>query len=74
MAEAVTVYLGESSPEAVALQLMRHIAAVEGMNIQSDRDKLATRAWILSTYVDCLNAARLARTPEQQAAIRARSP
>ena len=41
MAEAVTVYLGESSPEAVALQLMRHIAAVEGMNIQSDRDKLA---------------------------------
>lgn len=54
------VYIGENSPEKVALDLMRIIADIEGKSlaletpIQGHQAKpLADRAWVHSTYLEC---------------------
>jgi hypothetical protein len=59
MAETSIIHVGENSPEYVAFRLMEKIAASEG-RIFTDRpsgtQQSADRAWILSTYRECLSA------------------
>jgi len=59
MADSSIVQVEENSPEYVAFRLMEKIAASEG-RIFNDRPngmhQSADRAWILSTYRECLSA------------------
>lgn len=59
MTDTSIMHLGENSPEYVAFRLMEKIAASEG-RIFTDRPngthQSADRAWILSTYQECLSA------------------
>jgi hypothetical protein len=54
MPDAPIVHIGENSPQHVAYQLFRHIAAVEGKSFNAGKSEAANRKWILDTYAECL--------------------
>ena len=54
----VVVHIGENSPEHVAYQLFRHVAAAEGIPLGQPRKDATSRKWILDTYSECLHAVR----------------
>lgn len=56
MAEQNTVHIGENSPEQVAYNLMKDIAAIEKRELYSHGDNPADRNYILDTYNRCLQA------------------
>jgi hypothetical protein len=66
MADAPVVHIGENSPEKVAYDLMIAVATTEGMKFgHTDPTKrntvggaVATRQWLLDTYVECLAAVK----------------
>ena len=55
MADSV-VHIGENSPEQVSYKLMRDIMVAEGKDWSS-----VDRPYLLSLYVQCLNAVKLGR-------------
>lgn len=62
MADAPVVHIGENSPEKIAYMLMERIADLEGRSLfrRSDARENADREYILSTYSECLLAAKQA--------------
>jgi hypothetical protein len=54
MADDTVVHIGENSPEYVALQLLRIVAAIENKVFNSSSG--VDRKWVLDTYAECLNA------------------
>lgn len=60
MADAPIVHIGENSPEKIAYMLMERIADLEGKSLyrRSDSRETADRDYILSTYSECLLAAK----------------
>ena len=59
MAESgMVVHIGENSPEHVAYQLFRHVAAAEGVALGQLRKDAISRKWILDIYSECLHAVR----------------
>lgn len=61
MADASVVHIGENSPEKVALDLVQHIARMEGKILYQNRDsreQTADRKWLLDTYAECIDTVR----------------
>jgi len=56
------------TPEAVAYQLMRDVLAIEGASPQLRESGGPDRAWLLSTYGECLRAVRpdLPKAPQMR--------
>jgi hypothetical protein len=54
-------HVGENSPEFIAYRLMEQIAEIEGVSLQKDGPKPATRKWILDTYAESLDAVKANR-------------
>ena len=59
MADSV-VHIGENSPEQVAYKLLEMVASVERKKLFGGDPASADRAWILSTYADCIGTVRRA--------------
>jgi hypothetical protein len=49
--DKTVVHIGENSPERIAFLLFHEVVNAEGM-------ERADRAYILNTYVDCINAVK----------------
>lgn len=62
-----TAYFGEGSPEAIALKLLKEVAAAEDkeLTIGGVANTKPDRAWILDTYHECLAAAKGYRQPNK---------
>ena len=60
-----TIYMGENSPEGVALKLLEMIAAIEQPDLvrTTISRNAADRTWLLDTYKECLLAAKGFRPP-----------
>ena len=58
MADNTTVHIGENSTEYVAYRLLLEIARTEDRDFYPTGKKPADREYILSTYAQCLRAAR----------------
>lgn len=57
MSDKTILYAGNSSPQAVALELMREVAFAEKKELLAGSgSERADRAWILSTYAECYRA------------------
>lgn len=56
MADAPVVHIGENSPEEVAYKLLRHVANVEGKNLNSTG--AVDRKYLIDTYAECLWAVK----------------
>lgn len=56
--KGAVVHVGENSPEHVAYQLFRHVAAAEGISLAGPTKSEISRKWILDTYSECLHAVR----------------
>lgn len=68
MVDAPVVHIGENSPEEVALKLLDKIASVERVTFyhgDTPGEQVATREWLLNTYVQCLRATKLGVAPKQ---------
>jgi len=56
------------TPEAVALELLRMVAAADKLSLSTTRnvgaEEHATKQYILDTYAECLLAAQGRRKPE----------
>lgn len=47
--------ISSGTPEAIAMELLEKVAAVESKNFHTaDRAKAADRKWILDTYAECI--------------------
>lgn len=62
MADETPVHVGENSPEFVAYKLYETIADNEHKTLTSSMvgEATADRAWVLSTYAECLRTVRRA--------------
>ena len=66
MADTPIVHIGENSPEYVALKLLAAVAQAEDTKIVGlcGGSKMATKAYILDTYAECLVATTGDRMPK----------